>query len=840
MANTLRFKRGLASGIPTALAGEPLFTTDTFDLYIGNGTTNTRFQKYIASGATTQILRGDGSLYTFPLAISSPSNGQVLKYNGTSWVNDSDAGITGSGSAGQVAYFTGATTQAGSNNLFWDATNSRLGIGTNTPSTRLYVTSPSANTTFDSGSATDARLEFRRAGTRIGYLNWDSGVVTLQADSGNYLGFNAGGSERARIFATGNFGIGTGATDSGEKLQVTGTMKVTGAASIGSTISISGTAYTLLALNNTNAVDWGTHISFAGNGTVFGYFGSVGSLLGNTTKDLTVYATAGNGFRVYTNGNNLRATIDASGNLGLGVTPSAWSGVRALQVGAAASLAGFTPTGEGMYLSSNAFFNGSSWIYQTSAFASQYVQLSSIHRWYTAPSGTAGNAITFTQAMTLDASGNLGVGTTSPSRRLSVVGTTDIISYSNGTTTGYLYSDNNGVGLFNGATATGTGIYARTSNILDLYYNGNIGLRLNNLGRVLIGSTGDSGEQLQVTGTAKITGASTFNTSVTSPYFLATGTLPAHQTNAGVFQYFSNGVSIRAYGATAGTGFIRFLTGGGGGSADTERMVIDATGNVAVDTNTLFVDATNNRVGIGTVSPAVALEIAGASTQQVRVTSTSGADMRINADTVGRVGTYSNSNLAVITNSAAIATFFTTGNLALNSVTDSGERLQVTGTAKITGASTFGGNVVISLNQNASTNFNVTNTDVGVNTKSEYVLVSRNGGTTKFGRYSNLTTAYKFINASDSYVLNETLGDFAILNDVASGNIKFAAGGSSTAHLTIASTGKVLYAAATTAKAQINLASGTAPTTPVDGDIWFDGTNLKMQIGGVTKTFTLI
>jgi hypothetical protein len=36
------------------------------------------------------------------------------------------------------------------------------------------------------------------------------------------------------------------------------------------------------------------------------------------------------------------------------------------------------------------------------------------HKWYTAPSGTAGNAITFTQAMTLDASGNLGIGTTSP------------------------------------------------------------------------------------------------------------------------------------------------------------------------------------------------------------------------------------------------------------------------------------------------------------------------------------------------------------------------------------------------------------------------------------------
>ena len=34
------------------------------------------------------------------------------------------------------------------------------------------------------------------------------------------------------------------------------------------------------------------------------------------------------------------------------------------------------------------------------------------HRWYIAPSGTAGAAITFTQAMTLNASGNLSVGNT--------------------------------------------------------------------------------------------------------------------------------------------------------------------------------------------------------------------------------------------------------------------------------------------------------------------------------------------------------------------------------------------------------------------------------------------
>jgi hypothetical protein len=44
--------------------------------------------------------------------------------------------------------------------------------------------------------------------------------------------------------------------------------------------------------------------------------------------------------------------------------------------------------------------------------------------WKLAPSGTAGDAISFTQAMTLDASGNLGVGTTSPVGRLEAVGGT--------------------------------------------------------------------------------------------------------------------------------------------------------------------------------------------------------------------------------------------------------------------------------------------------------------------------------------------------------------------------------------------------------------------------------
>ena len=47
--------------------------------------------------------------------------------------------LTGSGVAGQVSYFNGTQTITGSNNLFWDSTNNRLGIGTITPGQSLDI-----------------------------------------------------------------------------------------------------------------------------------------------------------------------------------------------------------------------------------------------------------------------------------------------------------------------------------------------------------------------------------------------------------------------------------------------------------------------------------------------------------------------------------------------------------------------------------------------------------------------------------------------------------------------------------------------------------------------------
>jgi hypothetical protein len=153
-----------------------------------------------------------------------------------------------------------------------------------------------------------------------------------------------------------------------------------------------------------------TNILFSGYGQVFG-----GATYGNVSIRST-YAGSNNSasldFYTAPSGTSTseRMRLDSSGNLGLGVTPSAWGSNPAFELQQGAALFGFTNTTN---LLQNAFYNGTNWIYKNTAGAMLYQVGRDAHRFFTAPSGTAGNAITFTQAMTLDASGNLAVGTTS-------------------------------------------------------------------------------------------------------------------------------------------------------------------------------------------------------------------------------------------------------------------------------------------------------------------------------------------------------------------------------------------------------------------------------------------
>ena len=92
------------------------------------------------------------------------------------------------------------------------------------------------------------------------------------------------------------------------------------------------------------------------------------------------------------------ANLSTTGNVAVNVTPSAWSVGNYVEVGLPGN-AIWSPGS--IFVTQNTYYN-SGYKYASNAAASYYQQNVGIHYWYTAPAGTTGNPVTFTQAMTLD------------------------------------------------------------------------------------------------------------------------------------------------------------------------------------------------------------------------------------------------------------------------------------------------------------------------------------------------------------------------------------------------------------------------------------------------------
>jgi hypothetical protein len=186
------------------------------------------------------------------------------------------------------------------------------------------------------------------------------------------------------VFAAAGTGTSVGLNvGSGKTLAVAGTLTVTGSATVE---FADGSASTP---SITNDGDTNTGIFFPAADTI-----------------------------AFSEGGTEAMRLDSAGNMGLGVTPSAWnSNYKAIEMSFGA-LMGNT-TGVEMNLTSNVYrATDGSYKYLKNGVAGMYTISDGSARgmtWYTAASGTAGNAITFTQAMTLDASGRLLVGVTSAS-----------------------------------------------------------------------------------------------------------------------------------------------------------------------------------------------------------------------------------------------------------------------------------------------------------------------------------------------------------------------------------------------------------------------------------------
>ena len=445
-------------------------------------------------------------------------------------------------------------------------TNTGLGIGTSSPAAKLDVKGGATISTLAGwNTLSNSMFELANPAVRFGIGYDSSDQVLLQ-------GFDSSNGSRnigMQVYG-GNFGIGT--SSPATKLHVVGNAST-------SEIRIeSSSTVPALSFYSDSAVaatrNWAIASSFNAYGDLV--FQQSNALGGNPI-------TAG----------TTRMTLDSSGNLGLGVTPSGWGSSSAISPVYITKYNGnalWSPNANETILTNNAYYTGAAWIYNGSFAATQYSQLAGVHRWFNSASGTAGNTITFTQAMTLDASGNLGIGTSSPNAKLEAVSNLPIHGlFRNPVASSYtslrLYNDQNSnvraleIDYTGSSYSGGEMAFIATTGAYPLTF------ATNNTERMRLDSSGNLG--LGVTPSAWVSGYKAIETGSGSLVY------PGSATNTQLWNNLYVNTSGNVTYKSTGIGGLYSI--GGGGNAHTWYYAASGTaGTTATLTQTMTLDASGN------------------------------------------------------------------------------------------------------------------------------------------------------------------------------------------------------------------------------------------------------
>jgi len=176
---------------------------------------------------------------TIPITPTADSHAASKKYvdDQVGAVLPSD-NVTGSGTATRVAFWDGANTLSSNSNLYWDNSNSRLGIGISSPDSKVEIRQDMSDyTTAFSGAhlnlGTSNTLDNTGfvgitydASTSANY-GWSSGALRSSGGQSDFVwkhhSNSAEGTERMRITSTGRLGIGTNSPSA--QLHTTSTVR---------------------------------------------------------------------------------------------------------------------------------------------------------------------------------------------------------------------------------------------------------------------------------------------------------------------------------------------------------------------------------------------------------------------------------------------------------------------------------------------------------------------------------------------------------------------------------------------------------------------------------------
>jgi len=514
-----------------------------------------------SGGGTSNFLRADGT-WAAPsggasalddlsdVVITTPSTGQVLKYNGTNWVNDTDA--TGSG-ATDLTY---------------------------TASTRLLESSTGTDVTLPLVSSTDAGLAPASGGGTTNFLRAD-GTWAAPSGSGSPGGANTqiqfndssafGGDADFTWNKTTNLltvnGGGISLTGNGSRFALVTSNGTDGGGFTSNTTNATailngfpsgtGTA-SAIRLFNSSTPNWATGVSYAQfvNDTTYTYLDSVHSGGGSNALPMIFRTTTGgttaaraclfhNGNWRFESGGNV--TVDpsvsfyvhgpaqfgnaAASTIGIGKTASSsWNAVNALELGQGGSLWSNNAATNCGIAANIRFLTTTGWTYVTTAAGSTAYCSAGDWIFSSAASGTAGTAATVTERFRI-------VGSSTPRMQADFSNATlaNRMAFQSSTTNGntWVYATPNG-------TATGSGFFAA---------NGALGANTEYFG-MYAGSTEHRLESSGFgTGTARpirvIVGGSTYATS----FFATNGNV-----NIGAIGATDPGVKLYVDGATTVAG----------------------------------------------------------------------------------------------------------------------------------------------------------------------------------------------------------------------------------------------------------------------------------------------